>query len=362
MSNFLDSLERGIKQAYCQGLLENPRFASNAGGLTDLPGLRDYFDAVNALICDRPPAPLPYLLPPFSGGQCFTTYSVVFQYTDQFGQRQTNNQQITGRVLGPYQVDTGGETFQTGIERQQTPNGPVSRTLIATVFRPGGVDPAITSVTRVDGQLDDCGDPAIDPLPEPGPITVNVDVTYGPNNEFSLTVPVIFGVAYISLDGSISIPVDVGGINLTGNLNFDGDFDFSLDIPINIGGGDSPGPNLPGDPSVDPGPGDEPDPSDRVIVGVFVRAPSISSNLPTLLPQNGAPTVLAPRVGTVKFLVRGGERSGWTPDVPVKSARAYIPCPAPQGAVAVAVTGDYGTELDWTPLYNRPPRDQGLTP
>jgi len=200
-----------------------------------------------------------------------------------------------------------------------------------------------------------CGNQNGDPTEglQPAPITQNITVNYGDENEFSLTVPVVFGVAYVSIDGRLTIPVNIDDLNLVGELSLNGNFEF------NFGGKNYPprtgndGPNT--DPDPDGGdPEDEPEDEQGLIVGCFIVVSSLPDIGTTFIPQSSGPNIIAPRAASVKFKVCANGRCSWTGDIPVKSSNAWVPVPGRILASDVQVTPDFGAEVSFSVVRERP--------
>jgi hypothetical protein len=214
---------------------------------------------------------------------------------------------------------------------------------------------AITSIVPNAGEPDDCGNPGPQPAP---PINVDIDVpisiTYVDNTNTEITELGDFNLALpIFLPGSIQIPftVNVGGVDITGNLDINGDITFEI----------NPG-RQPDDtvtdievPELPPGTDPADDETERRIIGVHVFT-NLPPNTPTtVINQNGVPNIFAPRGGSVRFLILGGGGSSWTDDIDIKGARQYIPCPAPQGAINVIANPLPGGTVSTIKVYGAIP-------
>jgi hypothetical protein len=189
------------------------------------------------------------------------------------------------------------------------------------------------------------------------PITINVDINFedGDENEFNLTVPVIFAPVYLAFDGSLRIPVTIGDLNFNAEIQLTPTFEVEISLPDGGFGGQPDDPELPpsGDPSLD-----EPDPPagpDGNIVGVVVRSTRFGPVRATTIFQEGMPDILAPRIANVRFLCRFGGITAWTSDLPVKGVNEYIPCPSPFGAIDVIVVAETNWSTVSTAIRSRPP-------
>jgi hypothetical protein len=214
----------------------------------------------------------------------------------------------------------------------------------------------ITSVTRIDGQPDTCGNPPGGGTGyQPGDNIYNDNVTYVNENNTTVNAPVTlaFGYATLNVNGTVSIPVNAKfslspqfNTNLNFNLNT-GDItpDFSnpsapLPSPCTDPGGYKPDPSIPLPPSsipdADPLPNPDSNPTQRqrLIKGCIVTTTFLDGN-ETTIDQQENPTIYVPATGYVQFLIQVGGSSAWTNDIPVKSLRAFIPCPWDGGALDV---------------------------
>lgn len=167
----------------------------------------------------------PSQVPPFTGGQCYTTYNLDFSFTNQFG-RQTSNQIVSGRIIGVYVTEVlGNGTKQSGIERETSPGAGITRISLGTVAGTIDPDPAIANIVRVDGLPDDCGDPpgvlapGSNPAPSPGPFPTGEEPDVDPFGNPIFYVPDIadpFGDIPIGDDPFAPAPVSGGGDGLPG--------------------------------------------------------------------------------------------------------------------------------------------------
>lgn len=377
MSTFSDGLKNAIRTAYCSQVSNSPTWFANLRNAIIPADVRQVADNLNNWVCGAPSDDTDFPNTPFEGGQCagaeytvrFLTSGAERRACNGFGPFFDNfdpNQDVFD-VIGPItQIEIiagGGQAFCSVV------GGNVFTTAFATVTHAGGVSQLAlvgassqstfdsfvfsTQVIRTDGGgPDDCGNPEA-PFPPVAPIEINIDFDYGDMNEFNFAFPLVFAPVYVALDGTLNIPISIGEIGLTGNINLNNDFDISLDFS---GGGDSGIPDDPDLPTGDPGE-DGPDPetpNKESIIGVMVRATDFDPDRATLIPQSQGPDIIAPRCASVKFLAQFGNLTGWTPDIAVKSVREYVPCPIPSGAAAVQVTADFGSTIAFTPIRGRP--------
>jgi len=352
MATFLEGLTSGLRAGYCAIGGLPPEWLVDVYRQLTPPAIVDLGSAINRSICNYPPDQnLEFPPPPFEGGQCPVTYNLVRQAFDggvPFGGPVTRL-----GVLGPVSI----VTTVTGLtQNSEILNG--NGSFVDGISGPAASNPliTITEISRVDGLPDDCGNVPV-PLPPVAPITINIDINYedGDENEFNLTVPVIFAPVYLAFDGTLRIPVTIGDLNFNGELTIAPEFKFELTLPEFGGGGSPDDPELA--PSGEPGL-DEPDPPggpDGTIVGVVVRSESFGPVRASTIFQSNMPDILAPRIANVRFLCRFGSLTAWSSDIPVKGVNEYIPCPSPFGAVDVVVSAETNWTTRSTAIRSRPP-------
>ena len=359
MVGFLPAVSNFLKGRVCFALGRLDDAITLAGDLVGAPDPPlNVPKALGALLCDLPPDTLQPPAPPFTGGQCPGT---IYQFT--WTVNQGNAPPFNGisdrpgpltlsRALEPGDENAGCEEGQEFARYTM-----LSGTSPVGLGSGCGVTVTNIQVTPLFGMPDNCGDPNTE-LPEPGDnIEFGGDVTYEGDDNTNITVPVtgIFAPIYVDLDGSLRIPVtvNVGGIDLTGNVEVSPSFTVNLN-PKGI----KTGPGKPDDPSLGPGQPGVPVPEDEeeadVIVGVLVFSTLQSdAQNATGFPSVGGPTFLVPRLGSVQFAIKTGNSIGWTSDLDVKNLECYVPCPAPQGAIAVRVTPIAGVTRTFTPVRGK---------
>lgn len=359
MADFLPQLIGGIKSAYCFALGNNDKIFGHFYRANPIQTIPNTLDNISKLVCNRPESGQAPPAPSISGGQCD---GVVYQVQD------SGNNNVNGAA---FSVNRGNRVGP--IRAIENPNPPptcgVGQVLARRYIVDGsgnlitqnnscGPLPLIWSITATPLEPEPgggCGDGfAPGDFPEPEPIEVDVDITYGDNNEFNLTVPVIFAPVYVSVDGSINVPITIPDLDLIGELNLNGEFNVDLGL-----GGNNPPNSGNNDPIEDPDddagdPDDEEEDRRPDIVGVFVVVTSIPTDRATFIPQSAGPNIIAPRAGSVKFKITADGRSGWTEDFPVKSSNAWIPVPGRVLATDVQVTPDFGSELTFRAVRERP--------
>lgn len=324
-------------------------------------------NALSMLLCDQPPDRLPPPDPPFTGGQCNEKY--IVDYTlDSANPGSTSGTLLTlGPIRGLRQETQSNGSVRVFIQSNSnvvfsglcfnfvSGNSP-QETFIGSFTPTGGSMATINSVTPCGA--DDCGDP--DPVYPPPDVTYEFgdDITYNIDESTEITIPVtaVFAPIFLDFDGSLRIPVtfNAGGINFNGELTVAPEFKFDF-FPTTITVG-------PGRPDDDDPSGGQPQvevPEDEesapVIVGVLVYSQfDGENNGATGLISTGGPTLLVPRIGSVQFAIKTGNSIGWTSDLDVKNLECYVPCPAPQGAIAVRVTPAPGFTRTFTPVRGRP--------
>lgn len=403
---FNEDVAQRAREQYCSNAIDTGIFVKNYGGiLGGIPLLNAYLGARNAYrqFCDREPTPPPTY--PYNGAQCPTIYQIdATVYDDPFDDEPftyTTSLQVHGPILGfnyssPPGIPPNGRfnvvCFGTPTAGPPTPTS-VTQQYAQTIFSPERnpkFTVTVTSIRRIDGLPDNCGDsPNAPPASRVPPPVVDNDFTYIDNSGNSVSVPLIFafGVGFLNLKGELNIPVKV---------TFSPTFDIpvsispSFDINFNVSTGDttySPSyydtdnPNDPGSlPSFDPSspnrPGNygpntpvPPDPPDvppppppppdktqeQVIRAVLVTVTNLPPNGPqTTIGQDVNPDVYVPDLGLVSFLIRvKGASGGWTEDIRIKNRRQFIPCPWEGGAIDVQATPRKGVQIVLTPIYGR---------
>lgn len=385
MGGFRDALEAAGTEAFCRLSASNTQllrtFADVIGAQGAVAIPTAIADLGYNLICDRrPDPPLP---PPLTGGQCRTQYQVTSQATLQItappSQETVNRTDVLqGPIYGISQKLSGSNDviYISFLDAA----GNYAEFNVFGTTRPAGKFTAyqITSIVRVDGLPDNCGNaPPVPPYPPPstGDDTVTTPITWvdadGNTQNNSLTI--VLGVAYIDATLNIQIPLKItvdarATINATLNLNAGG-------ITVNLPGSGSPA-GRPGSPSNNtprntaplkpapanpiPDPPNPPDPS-KSIVGAIVTVLDNDRSRATQIVQKDNPDIFAPYLGFIQFLVRIGDGSvtAWTSDIPIKNYRNLIPCPWRWGAIDVRSTPIPGVEIDIDPIYelsSQPPK------
>jgi len=382
MPTFLEGLKTAVQEGYCSILgnlgneLELFKNVTNPFGIpqVNLPRI------LYTRICPLSPPSEPITSPPFTGGQCpGLAYRVAFTDTataipgNPSGAVDFTASDIitlTGKINGSGGTTVGqnrrGVIFSDGATDGRT------LTTSGNVNSYSSIITTITSVTRVGGVPDTCGDPPIVTPPyTPGGNTYTTNNTYNNDEGISVTIPVllVFGYATVNVDGTISIPINA---NFTANPEFNFNFDFNLntgglepqpsnpnspiDSPCSDPGGYTPDPTIPAPPvSIPDAPPvppatDEPTERQRLLKGCIVTTTMLDGNETTIFQQEN-PDIYVPAVGYVQFRIRVGNASAWTTDLPVKSLRAFIPCSWDAGAIEVKGTPRFGNQFTVTPVY-----------
>jgi hypothetical protein len=190
------------------------------GGL--IPYALRGLDYLRRAILGEPPATSgvsePYI-PPFTGGQCYTSYNVTYSVPRSDGGFLVSGATtvVVGRIVGSYK--NGGEY---GLETQNTPSGAINRVSFGISAIATGVQ--IDSLSRVDGSPDNCGD-LPNPNPTPSPASDGLAFSEPPDFTSSAVTGIVDGTAAVA-DGSEEI-IDDGLDDFTeaGEL-----------APTNIGG------------------------------------------------------------------------------------------------------------------------------
>lgn len=213
----------------------------------------------------------------------------------------------------------------------------------------------IDGITRADGQPDDCGDPPGEEVPPFVPTPTTVNITYEDNSETTINedIDITLGPVIVGIGGILYAPVTIG----TGDITLNGTVELAPNFSVELfpnglfgGGGNTDGPAP--SPSVDD---PEPEvPGDRRrIIGAIVTVTNFSEDIArvTQVAQGESPDIFIPRTGNISFYIDTPGGQAWTEPTPLRNVRQYVPCPAREGAVDVAVTSGTGFALDVTPVY-----------
>lgn len=234
-----------------------PRWLTGDYGAVALPNpVRLLWDMMCQDPADDPPGPEV----PFTGGQCPVRYTVVVNFSAAGGAPglPPANFNVTLRPYGPIRglritanggggksLDLiGAEFFDPNIQA-------VYNVTTWTDSAYSGETGTIVSLTREDGQPDECGDPPPewpDVMPEPGDLTFVTNINI---DGVDVSVPVIIPTINFNPNFNFQpqFTVDIGGVRVTIDL---GGIDFSFDPTINL-------PRIPSGPDPRP-PADRPPP------------------------------------------------------------------------------------------------------
>lgn len=360
MPNFVEAMTGFMRDNFCAalGVLGD---AITLGSRISVGGVGavNVANGLGALVCDRPPDNLQPPPSEFQGGQC-EGVRYLFSFTGTVPNSAPQN--FSAIAFGPTRFD---RSLNPGDTCGSNPGNLTYKrwTLIGSdgpqgVWAGCGAELTVNSVTPLSGGANNCGDPPPDYPPPGDTYNFGGDVTYEGDDGIDITVPttVVFAPIYNDIDGSLRVPVtvNVGGVEFTGNLEVSPSFTLNL-RPKGI----TSGPGEPDDPELGPGQPGVPVPEDEedfeAIVGVLVFSTLVGNNNDaTGFPSVGGPTFLVPRLGSVQFAIKTGNSIGWTSDIDVKNLECYVPCPAPQGAIAVRVTPIAGVTRTFTPVRGKP--------
>lgn len=295
---------------------------------------------------------------PFEGGQCDTNYDVRCDGFRFFpgGSVRMPFLPRTVRIPGPIggivtRASTGGNPLNTdwGIQGANGFN-------YFSTSQDSDTDATfeILSITRPDGQPDDCGDPP-GTIAEYNDYSETVSITYEDNSETEITedIDITLGPLIIGIGGILYAPVTIG----TGDIDINGQIVLAPELSVDLwpdglfgGGGntDNPAPD-PSEPDPEPTVPDE----RRRIIGAIVTVTNFDEDIArvTQVAQGDSPDIFVPRTGNVSFYIDTPGGQAWTEPTPLRNVRQYVPCPAREGAVDVAVTEGTGFTLAVTPVY-----------
>lgn len=366
-----------MRGGLCAVLGANETAAKLLTSVTGDPlGVANLAGGLRRKLCSDDPDNDPKYDPEFTGGQCPIRYNVTGTYTsnqtDGGGCGETRNWVSSG-VFGPITGVSkdpgvqqgwkvyGGQSPQNCVDQQ---NG---KQLVDVAdcgpsvsnFTYRASKPTISSVTPLFGEPDNCGDPPPPPLPPPTNVDYGDDITYNIDDSTEITVPVSFTFApvYVDIDGSVKIPVklDVGGIEFKGTVSLAPEFEFNYSPTF-----PPAGPGSPDDPDGigEPGGGSEPiddvEDLESTIVGVLVYSDIDPDAGPSGIEFETGPDIYVPRLASVTFAIKTKNSIGWTPDQDVKNLECYVPCLAPQGAIAVRVNPVPGVQSRFTAVRGIP--------
>jgi len=368
MPTFVEAMTGFMKDNFCAALGVLGDAITLGSQITVGPiGAVNVPNALSALVCDEPPDRLPPIDPPFEGGQCD---GVCYQVSVTNGEGSNETFQTRGPIGGVRTVTIPGGG-QLEVFSRSSVNFPDSTTCFALSgagWRGTGIGgtswnadrtATITSIAVTGGgDPQACGDPPA-VVPPPGDTyEFGDDVTYNIDDSTEITVPVtaIFSPIFVSFDGSLRIPVniDVGGLEFNGTLEVAPNFNLEIKPTKIVAGPGRPDDTDPsgGQPQVEV-PEDVEDFDAIVGVLVFSQFDGDENNA-SGYPSVGGPNFLVPRIGSVQFAIKTGNSIGWTADQDVKNLESYVPCLAPQGAIAVRVTPEPGFTRRFTPVRGKP--------
>lgn len=293
--------------------------------------------------------------PPFTGGQC-----PGVEYDVSWVRRTNGAGQQAGTFTDDGPINLIDESFEepdgeftiryrlVGATSEQVINGGINQQPPRSRYT---LD--VTPV-RTDGLADDCGDPVV-PIPDYTDYSETVSITYEDNSETEITedIDITLGPLIVGIGGILYAPVTVG----TGDITLNGTLKLAPEVSVDLfpdglfgGGGntDNPAPS-PGEP--DPTP-ETPD-DRRRIIGAIVTVTNFDEDIAkvTQVAQGDSPDIFVPRTGNISFYIDTPGGQAWTEPKPLRNIREYVPCPAREGAVDVAVTSGTGFTLAVTPVY-----------
>lgn len=364
VGNFIDSTREAVRTGLCNYLTFAGKGRSWLNELSpaDLPDFGEFW---NRVLCDRN-APLPEGPPQFTGGQCPTQYS--FQC-----ERRIRDSQCDGygawNPIGPFGSYTGPIGGVSVVTRTAQNGGFIDEISISTatgvvdtaaVARPEdcGLVAEIRNIqfNRLDGQPDNCGDPApvVPPFPPQGD-TVNIDITYVNNDgdnvtelgDLNIFAPVV--IAPVTIVAPIR--VDLPDVSFNGNIVLSPDFNIELQPPsFRRGPGNTDGPPPDEDPTTSP---DTPeDDSDRGLIGAITTVTGgITDGKATQLDGDSGPDLFVPRMGTLSFRVRTATSLAWSQPLDIKTTTQFHPAPNNVQLLDAVATPNPGYTIAVTLVY-----------
>jgi hypothetical protein len=291
---------------------------------------------------------------PFTGGQCSFNYNGVLRITIITGAGDfsfnANFSNVMGPILGSWsEFLPASNSYRYGVVNNS------GQVFVGATSATGWQGESITSVTPSGGQADDCGDPPGGPVADFNDYSTTISITYTDESETQITedIDVTLGPLIVGIGGILYAPVTVG----TGDITFNGQLVLAPELKVDLwpdglfgGGGntDNPAPD-PSEPDPEPVVTDE----RRRIIGAIVTVTNFNETISrvTQVAQGDSPDIFVPRTGNISFYIDTPGGQAWTEPTPLRNVRQYVPCPAREGAVDVAVTEGTGFTLAVTPVY-----------
>lgn len=369
MAGFVPALAAALKLALKATVRTSPIWWSYVKQRVLQQNTRAYARALDRTLFDdqndyEPP-------PPFVGGQCATRYRVFTEGRGPqgasggvcLGSTQTlpNNTIVHGPIggirVGSSMTCSGANgTAYAGAEilchgLALTAGAPrlATQQWVAAPFGASYYSISITSVSRIDNLADNCGN-LFPELPAPAPINVNIDVTFGDNNQFNLTVPTFFFPFIVNVNGNLKMPIQVEilpGAKFDGTLTLFPDFDLDLNFPDLSDPGTPGNPDNPGEPGppVGPQPTGEPDgesPEGSYVAGILIDLTEIPAGAHSY--QGGVYR------GVCWVYFGSGEEMFLVGDGQLLKPTQFIRCPS-NNAKNWSVRFNYGYNGIVTPFY-----------
>lgn len=358
LPNFTEALAEAVTGVSCALLAigdEGTRWINSAIGVGG--DYRNIAGAYRQIICNESDPDVEDFGPTrqFTGGQCDDIrYDVNFTWTKT---TTTGSQPgVFGALnvfgpIKPLEQETFGNQVRLVWNQFATPQVVDSQS-VATFESYSDIQGTVTPTM---GEVDDCGDPPGDPIQEFNDFSQTVSITYEDNSQTQITedVDITLGPLIVGIGGAVYAPVTVETPDFTfnGNLQISPTLNVEL-FPNGLFGGGGSTDTTPPDPDVD-----DPEPTvqneRRRIIGAIVTVTSYDESIAqvTQVAQGDTPDIFIPRTGNISFYIDTSGGQAWTEPKPLKNVREYVPCPAREGAVDVAVTAGTGFTLDVTPVY-----------
>lgn len=345
MSSYLDGLKGAVGGAVCFVADKLDSAATYTFGTP--PG------SIGGAACNNP-SPPPPPQPPFNGGQCPNErYFVTFNFDTQpfdcalpASTGSTTRGAFFGPIRGIEIRDTGefcGATHgrEIWILHSQFGGGDAETRVLDGTGQPRFINPVITSVSRQDGDPDNCGDPPISPPEPPGQQPISFTYINNEGDDVTVEGDVNIGIPILIAPFTLIAPVTVtaGGIDFNGSVTLSPNFDVTLS-PSFGGSGNGPGGGGGGDGEpTEPIPPDDEDPEDDEpdepiacedlpLKGLVVTLQFSEEMRATELIQDGTiPAIGVPRVAILYFIARMGNREVYMPGIDLKSRQQYVPVP-----------------------------------
>lgn len=368
MVSLRDAISNSVQNFMCSASADAAPFGDwLSGAVSNIPGVSAanragtaIADGVGALVCPGPSggqsggggASVTYPSPDAQIGQCDgVQYRGIFDYTRSDGL-------VTNAGIPPVWGPTGAITVDPSPQGNRVllacrggGGGPIQPAgtivTIATASNPEFGNPVITSLTRLDGQPDDCGEAASQQPPE-GTDQIDYD---GPDGQPITGAPITIKPRFpvIGPGGVFGLPIEV----CLAVVCFDVNFNLSTgDITFNFGGNPGASPCCPPPKELpeEGGEDDPPPPEDDIRYSGVITKARLNGEA-TKITQIGdgiGPDLFLPKCGVIRFAIEIGGRRSWTRDQEIKQNDQVTFVNAPMAAYSWTILPYRGFDISAT--------------